>query len=524
MDRPDDSLRLKVVQSLEQRAESAKTSDQKTRAAMLSALPVICQIVQGSTDIALKHSAIACVDHVSERFGKKDTSAVLSAAQIIASEAALGNSDDTLRVISLLCLASMVDILRDDMVPILPPILNKCREYLAMVAAESSNSRLHDAIYAFYGAVLEHLPWMFSSKVLQDMLRLTYQAAANIDLGDASSQNREQFTALVARKVEMKTTISCLESTLDAAIHVGPEGCFEMFAILQRVVTVQSKATVLRNSSTLFSLFNRTFDIRRLLVAADERSEVDELNALDLKRNAIVLEAVMKLNDSTFRPFFARLVEWTREGLPRKDEDGRLQRSLSFYSFLARFFDSLKSIVTSYSSYVLEDMTAVLKATTPTSDDQQALLKTVLEALKSSFKHDQDDFWQAPSHFSVICEALLAQLTHAKDPVKRDALGIIPTITELAVAAASPDHHKDLNAALLKNMRSDDVQIRLAAVKCEQNLTESLGEDWLALLPEMLPFISELQEDDDEVVERETLKWIAMIEGILGESLDGMLQ
>ena len=101
---------------------------------------------------------------------------------------------------------------------------------------------------------------------------------------------------------------------------------------------------------------------------------------------------------------------------------------------------------------------------------------------------------------------------------------LIPAITELAIAADSADHHKDMNAAILKYMRSDNAHVRLAAVQCEQSLTERLGEEWLSLLPEMLPFISELQEDDDEAVERETQRWILRIEAILGESLDSMLQ
>ena len=73
-------------------------------------------------------------------------------------------------------------------------------------------------------------------------------------------------------------------------------------------------------------------------------------------------------------------------------------------------------------------------------------------------------------------------------------------------------------------MRSDSAAVRLAAVKCESSLTDRLGEDWLALLPEMLPFIVELLEDDDEMVERETRAWIHSVEDILGESLEGMLQ
>ena len=136
---------------------------------------------------------------------------------------------------------------------------------------------------------------------------------------------------------------------------------------------------------------------------------------------------------------------------------------------------------------------------------------------------DKDiEFWQSPSHFTSISVPLLAQLNHAASvPMVPEA---IPTITELAVAADSPDHHREMNATILKHMRSDSVAVRLAAVQCEQSLTDRLGEEWLALLPEMLPYISQLQEDDDETVERETQRWIVKIEGILGESLDAMLQ
>lgn len=101
---------------------------------------------------------------------------------------------------------------------------------------------------------------------------------------------------------------------------------------------------------------------------------------------------------------------------------------------------------------------------------------------------------------------------------------LIPAIAELAVATNSAAHHKEMNTAVLQHMRSDSAAVRLAAVQCEKALTERLGEEWLALLPEMLPFISEALEDDDEAVEREVQRWVMGIEGILGESLNSMLQ
>jgi U3 small nucleolar RNA-associated protein 10 len=132
------------------------------------------------------------------------------------------------------------------------------------------------------------------------------------------------------------------------------------------------------------------------------------------------------------------------------------------------------------------------------------------------------DFWQSPSHFNAVADPLLLQLSRQADGLA--VSHVIPAITGLASAASSADHFKSINASLLKLFRSDSASVRLAAVKCQRSLTDKLGEDWLALLPEMLPFIAELCEDDDEKVEKETRSWIRVVEEILGESLDDMLQ
>lgn len=196
--------------------------------------------------------------------------------------------------------------------------------------------------------------------------------------------------------------------------------------------------------------------------------------------------------------------------------------------------------MTSYAGFVIDSAVEVLSGDVPKDDTAKTLWRRVLHTLHSAFEHDQDgkrtarritcknvltrdlEFWQSPSHFTAISTPLLAQLNHAA--ILPMTTEVIPTITELAVAADSADHHKEMNAAILKYMRHDSAAVRLAAVQCEQSLTDKLGEEWLALLPEMLPYISELQEDDDETVERETQRWIVQIEGILGESLDAMLQ
>jgi U3 small nucleolar RNA-associated protein 10 len=161
-------------------------------------------------------------------------------------------------------------------------------------------------------------------------------------------------------------------------------------------------------------------------------------------------------------------------------------------------------------------------------DTEQDLRRSVLDALQKSFQHDQDGFWQAPSHLGTIMPPLLSLLTlpsASTSTPTNNTNNIIPTVTELAAASASSiDNHREMNAILLRYMRSESAHTRLATVLCEQSLTRRLGEEWLGLLPEMLPFISELREDDDEMVERETQRWITGVEEVLGESLEGMLQ
>lgn len=297
----------------------------------------------------------------------------------------------------------------------------------------------------------------------------------------------------------------------------------EYVKTLGMAIDKHSKSAITKNVGVLSSILLKVFDLRRLIVADGETGDavLARLTQLESSVNEKVLKMIYKLNDATFRPVFVQLIEWSSTGL-KGDSVGLSNRRYSVYGFLQSFFDNLKSIVTNYATYVLEDAVKILSAIDPKASSERQLWNRVLNTLAKCFEHDQDDFWQAPAHFGAIAPVLMEQYTHATIVDVNEAL--IPTTVELAAAADSQAHQKELNSALLKHLRSEKAAVRLAAVKCEQALTDRLGEEWLAMLHEMLPRISELQEDDDEVVERETHRWIVKIEGVLGESLDSMLQ
>ncbi|PNS15203.1 hypothetical protein CAC42_8204 [Sphaceloma murrayae] len=523
LDTPDEALGVRILETLEARTSEARSSDGRARAVLLETMPVICAVVESTTSEVMNHAAIACMNKVAEKFGKKEPATVLAAARVLSSSRALGSPLPAIRMMASFALATMVDVLRDEMVPILPAVINMTLGHLEVAVTEQPAVKLCDASLALLTAALECVPWIISQDMLIRIYTASVRAASDSELAIPTRDSRETFISLAAKTLELKITLGAAAACIDAAYAEGVDGTEELLNIVDHSVTVATKSAMGKQHSSILSIIHQTFDLRaRVAASADEDVvEPTELDELDIQRNSILMKVIMKLNDATFRPFFVSLVDWATS-----DSDAALQstRQHSLYTFLTTFFDTLKSLVTSYATYLLEHTALTLSTLTAHDSDATILLSRITSALRANFIHDQDDFWAAPSHFNAILPGLATQLRAARTISKEDSIDIIPTIVELASAASSPDHLKELNGELLKMMRAREAHVRLAAVKTERALTERLGEDWLSLLPEMLPFIGEVQEDEDEGVEREVLGWIKGIEGVLGESLEGMLQ
>ncbi|KAF2396020.1 hypothetical protein EJ06DRAFT_500915 [Trichodelitschia bisporula] len=523
---PQESLRQVVLRSIGSHAATVKNMDQASRIALLQFVPRISAVVQGSDDILLKHSAITCIDQITEQFGKKDTSYILPAARVVAGPDGLAHADDRLRVISLLCLTSILDVVQDEFIPLLPTVLPLTYAHLrAALAGDGVSMResVVNAAFTLVNSVAERLPFMFIGEYLDEALELA-QLSAVSTLKTESAENRALFYQAVVANVDAEALLAAFAANYEKALkRDGFAALVEFVEALKAAVERQSKAVVIKHSSVLFQLVLGFLDHRRLNAAAPNDEfrvvySVEEVDAMEARYNDVALAVVLKLNDATFRPLFVRVVEWA-SALPKKDRNGRALRSVALFKLLTTLFERLKSLITSYSSYIIELSADLLQTTKPSNPAHITLLQSVLSALDPSFEHDQDDFWQAPSHFTPLCNALVTALQHSASNLAILPL-VINTVASLAGATSSADQHKELNTLILKLMRSDDPAVRLAAVRTGRSLTERLGEEWLAMLAEMLPFVAELLEDGEEQVEKETRAWVRMIEGVLGESLE----
>ena len=302
--------------------------------------------------------------------------------------------------------------------------------------------------------------------------------------------------------------------------------------------------------------------------------------------NQTLLALVMKISEAQLRPLYARIREWRGE-LELFDADGHsvasATRRYAFWSMSALFSKELRSIFLPCLSSVLIDAIKELEMASsflcgPSRFSENAggdkrrrldssseitshlsLLKPlqpILLCLESALKADAHEGgnWirsDDGQRHNLILEPLgkLLQANIPDDyPVETNLTGddlatissyqklvqgtgtldygsVASCITALTMAAGDEQMWKPINHAILQACGNEDkAHIRKAAVACLHSVMESVGEEYMVLLPECLPTLSELLEDEDEEIAGLARECVTLGEELLGESLEDSLR
>ncbi|EEB05463.2 U3 snoRNP-associated protein Utp10 [Schizosaccharomyces japonicus yFS275] len=313
------------------------------------------------------------------------------------------------------------------------------------------------------------------------------QAALTSSRAFDSESIGEMLFETVAKYIPTRLLFKAILQVWPDCVKIGPTAAIRLFDLIG------------------LGIDNATRSARRSLLFAEE------LDNVETKSVNVFLKFVMKLSDSTFRPLFFRLHSWALQDLVSTDPAGLTARQIFFYNFFTVFLKSLTSIVTNYYAYVLDD-TVDLLASKETNGELRQL---ILSSLANAFENDSEEFWLVPARFNKIAPVLIEQISYA--PLL-DNSTLIKAVVELASTAASDDNFKAINTPLLQYLRSETVDVRVLAIQMETELYKRLNEDWLTTLPQSVPFIAELMEEDDDQVESATTELIKVIEDRLGDS------
>lgn len=135
---------------------------------------------------------------------------------------------------------------------------------------------------------------------------------------------------------------------------------------------------------------------------------------------------------------------------------------------------------------------------------------------------------KVPSEFPVDddSDSPYEQLVLGGDDAAATGSGnVVDCLTALAGAAGNEQLWKPLNYAMLDACGNRGrSEVRKAGLECLLSVMRALGEEYMILLPECLPILSELLEDNDEEVAGLAQDCISLGEDLLGESLEESLR
>lgn len=290
-------------------------------------------------------------------------------------------------------------------------------------------------------------------------------------------------------------------------------------ALLQQLQTLAERlepAEVSAHSEPIFAFILGCLDVRR--APPPTLSQHGDVLAVEDAALQACTACVLKLSELRFTPLFLTALEWSRA-----HPDSTARRH-SLFRLACSLCASLRSVFVPFFRHMLADAVACLEATEgappPASKkarrsgagggdalDGLRLRTEVVRALYTCFLHDTVGFVDEP-RFAKLMPPLLAQLSAplpagaSEEEVEAMDAVLVQCLPQMAKAAVGQDMlWRQLNRGVLMETRSQALRPRRLGLAIVTQLVELLAEEYLILLPETLPFLSELVEDSDEGVE-----------------------
>uniref|UniRef100_H3BVV8 HEAT repeat-containing protein 1 n=1 Tax=Tetraodon nigroviridis TaxID=99883 RepID=H3BVV8_TETNG len=425
---------------------------------------------------------------------------------------------------ALLCVAEVVSTLKALAIPHLPRLMPAVLDILkARKDLLISEVYLLSAVTALQHVIETLLH--FISPYLQDTIS---QLTQLVETSSSSSTATRLSTRLSSIRTTLATKLPprvLLPTVTKCYNNMVPEKKGQLGAlmsILKEHICQLEKDQLTFHQSELTSFFLVALDFRAKHSGEDLETTAEiEGYVIDC-----LVAMVMKLSEVTFRSLFFKLCDW------RKSDSN--ERLLTFCRLTDHIAGRLKGLFVLFAGNLVKPFADLLRQTNSSSTaevlfesshaDQKValLLQYVLDCLHKIFLYDTQRFL-SKERADTLMNPLLDQLENtAGGPQtyqQRVTQHLVPCLGQFAVALADDTQWKTLNYQILLKSRHSDAKVRFSSLLMLMELTSKLKENYMVLLPETIPFLAELMEDECEEVEQQVQKVVQEMENILGEPL-----
>ncbi|KAI7796665.1 HEAT repeat-containing protein 1 [Triplophysa rosa] len=442
----------------------------------------------------------------------------------------VANKDEEKNVMgsALLCVAEAVGTLKAHAIPqlhrLMPAVLSTLKKRKDLLTNEVY---LLSAVTALQ-RVSETLPH-FISPYLQDTISQTTRLtllAVRLTSCPQLTVRLASLSNTLATKVPSRVLIPTITKCYCGMVDKHQNCLSPLMNILKEHIAQMDKDQLNNHQSELTSFFLSALDFRA------QHCQGDLKKAGEIEGSVIdcLLGMVMKLSEVTFRPLFFKLFDWSKLDGASKD------RLLTFYRLADRIADKLKGLFVLFAGQLVKPFSDLLRQLNTAhtdeaffdSDDEDnatkssLLLQYMLDCLHKIFLYDTQRFLskeRADALLSPLVDQLENMLGGEEVYKIHITKHLVPCIGQFAVAMGDDSQWKVLNYQILLKTRHGSPKVRFSALVMLLELARKLKENYMVLLPETIPFLAELMEDECEEVEHQVQKVIQEMETVLGEPL-----
>ncbi|TFY70773.1 hypothetical protein EVG20_g2223 [Dentipellis fragilis] len=371
--------------------------------------------------------------------------------------------------------------------------------------SKASSALIGDALKVLQ-ALFSAIPTFWGKPELNKVVTLHLDLRASA----VKFEDFEAFIRAIAKKAPSTVVIPTLcelwpslqAAEGDAALR------FEAYsALLKRAVRSASRAIILENLRSLFKVFLEAFDLRGKL-------SVEEVSKVEPTTISAFIELTTKLNETAFKPLFRRLFDWAFA-------DAGLTKKITFCRIYIALLDYFKALMTPYMSFVMPQFIALLQEDNA-DEHYPELWSCIVQTLSKSFSVDEGFFWREDKQRQII-PVLISQIPKCVDLRDEDAKDQqVAALVALADTADDDNLLKKINLDVLMHTRSEEVRIRLFALRSSEALWSAHGSKFMGYVPETTTFIAECAEDENDSVVQATHKLKDAVEKATGESIDNL--
>lgn len=509
---------------------NSSSLDETVQLSMLEHLiPALMTGIKSNTNVEIKQAYVDILSQAISKLGSssscfkdaKNISQLNTCLTTLTSDVGLRSQNPECIISSINCLSVIINIMGVKAIGFFPKIFEPALDVWKNTKANEDDelSMVQTTVLLLFAQLSKKLPAFVTSR-LEDIFKCAFGSTL-IEINIRSS--------ILTTIVDHVDAAHLLRSLCNVWPEISKNDDAEVIglylAVMEKIIDKLEKKAAISQATVFIKWMIRAFEFRLEVSESSEQDfDSNTIHRLEASFHSSGLKYVMKLNDKTFRPLFASLVRWTVSGEGSNNKVDQVDRYVAFFRFFNKLQEQLKSIITSYYSYLIEPVSNLLS----TFDDNAKnvnLKRLVLNSLTSSFKYDQDDSWSQQLRFDAICDPLLEQIPGIEDSIGKY---LVKCISAFVVNVSSEEHNEKLVHGLIKYISNENstttTHTKTWAIRILKSIFQTMGDQWLPYLPTLIPYIAELLEDDDEEVELEVRRGLVkVIENVLGEPLDRYL-